>query len=272
VGELLAQKREDFVPSLEFTTLFYRFNVKRPPLDNPKVRRALALAIDREQIVSRVTRAGEVTARSLVPPGIAGYERLETERFDLAEARRLLSEAGYPSGQGFPRLTLLHNNDETRQSVAEFIQYHWRQNLGIEIDLQNEEWGSYLASIRKIDFDIATSGWVGDYLDPNTFLDMFITGGANNSTGWGLDDYDALIEKAGKTADAAERFKILNEAERLLMAEQPIAPIYHRVSRNMIRRYVNGYHKNLLDVHPLESISVDKAARDKFLRTSRSER
>jgi oligopeptide transport system substrate-binding protein len=272
VGELLAQKRADFVPSLEFTTLFYRFNVKRPPLDNPKVRKALALAIDREQIVARVTRAGEVAARSLVPPGIAGYERLETERFDLAEARRLLAEAGYPGGEGFPRLTLLHNNDETRQSVAEFLQYHWRQNLGIEIDLQNEEWGSYLASIRKVDYDIATSGWVGDYLDPNTFLDMFITGGANNSTGWGLADYDALIEKAGKTADADERFKILNEAERLLLAEQPIAPIYHRVSRNMVRPYVRGHYENLLDVHPLESISIDKAARDEFLRSSRSER
>lgn len=219
----------------QLTTYFYRFNVTRKPLDNPKVRKALALAIDREAIVKNVTKAGQTPADGFVPVGFPDAAPGEDFRkvggslvktFDVEEARKLLAEAGYPEGKGFPELTILYNTSENHQKIALAIQEMWKKNLGINVKLVNQEWKVYLKSQSNLDYDISRSGWGADYLDPMTFMDMFVTNGGNNNTGWSNAQYDELIKKANLEADPAKRMQYMHDAEKILMDEMPIAPIY----------------------------------------------
>jgi oligopeptide transport system substrate-binding protein len=266
VKQLLDEHRDDFHPTPEFTIVFYRLNCTREPLNNKLVRRALNMATNKQQIVDGVTRAGEVPARSLVPPVIRKYmpyTSAQCEAYDPVEAARLLAEAGFGGGEGIPRIPILTNPNEGRQMVAQLVQRQWKQVLGIDVDLQTQEWQAYLAAQTNLDFSIATAGWTGDYVDPNTFLDMFVTGGGNNQTGWSNPKYDELIHSAAREADTARRLKMLHDAEQILMDEMPIVPLYVSVSRNMVRPYVHGFYENVLDTHPLGRISVDAAARAK---------
>ncbi|MFZ5627331.1 MAG: peptide ABC transporter substrate-binding protein [Bacillota bacterium] len=219
----------------QLTTYFYRFNVTRKPLDNPKVRKALALAIDREAIVKNVTKAGQTPADAFVPFGFpdatpdkdfrkVGGSLIKT--FDAEEARKLLAEAGYPDGKGFPEITILYNTNENHQKIALAIQEMWKKNLGINVKLVNQEWKVYLKSQSNLDYDISRAGWGADYLDPMTFMDMFVTNGGNNNTGWSNPKYDELIKKANLESDNAKRMEYMHEAEKILMDEMPIAPIY----------------------------------------------
>ena len=265
VSELIAQERDDFRPSPELTINFYRINTTRPPLDNPKVRRALALAVNKQEIVETITRAGEVPALSLVPPGIPGYQQPSGPEFNPDEARRLLAEAGYPGGVGFRKIQILYNTEETHQLVAELIQHHWKDHLGIDVELQNMEWNSYLAAQHALEYDVSRSGWIGDYLDPNTFLDLFLSGNPNNQTGWNSAQFDKLLDAAAKETRPAERMQLLHEAETLLLEEMPVIPLYYRVSKNLVRPYVHGFFPNLQDVHPLEAIWVDQTQKQEFL-------
>lgn len=257
VADLKARGRTDFLTAPELTVNFYRFNVTVPPLDNVKVRRALSLAIDRQEIVDRVTRAGELPAYSLVPPGIPGYEPVQGARHDVELARQLLAEAGYPDGKGLPRIKILYNQEETHESVALLIQDQWKRQLGVNAVLENLEWGAYLSAVHLMQYQACRSGWVGDYPDPNTFLDMFVTNGANNSTGWSSPRFDELIAKAGAEPDASQRFALLREAEELLLADATVVPLWFRMSRNMVQPQVRGFYPNLLDIHPLQTLSIE---------------
>jgi oligopeptide transport system substrate-binding protein len=260
------RQRQDFLTAPMLTTYFYRVNVTRPPLDDRRVRAALNLAIDKRQICEAVTRGGQVPARGFVPPGIAGYHGAETGEFDVPQARRLLAEAGYPGGRGLRKLQLLYNTSEAHQDIAEVVQQQWKSHLGIDVELRNLEWGVYLDAVTKREYDIARAGWIGDYPDPNTFLDMFVTGGTNNQTGWGDARYDQLIREAQTTPDPHTRLAQLAEAETILMRELPILPIYFYVSINMVRPYVRGFAANILDVHPLHLLEVDAEEKDRILR------
>lgn len=245
------------------STYFYRVNTTRPPLDNPKVRQALNLAINKQEIVDFVTRGGQVPAGSLVPPGITGYEGPPTEEYNPKKARKLLEEAGFPDGKGMRPIQILYNTSEGHKSIAEVIQQQWKRNLHINVQLRNVEWGVYLTTVRELDYDVARAGWIGDYPDPNTFLDMFVTGGENNETGWSNKKYDSLIEEARSEADPVTRFQILREAEDILVEEMPILPIYFYVSINMVRPYVKNFHPNLQDIHPLQVLEIDQELREK---------
>lgn len=174
----------------------------------------------------------------------------------------LLAEAGYPGGVGLPEIKILYNQDDTHESVAQLIQDQWKRHLGVDARLRSLEWGSFLSSIHMKQFQACRYGWVGDYPDPNTFLDLFVTGGANNPTGFASPEYDRLIAAAGDETDPARRFEILHDAERLLLEEMPIVPLYFRVSRNMVSPRVEGFHTNLLDVHPLQDLSIKRPARE----------
>jgi len=264
VPELLAQKRTDFKHTPEYTTDFYRLNCTRPPLDNKLVRQALAMALDKQQIVDAVVRGGEVIARSCVPPGLPGYESAMCSEYNPQRARELLAQAGYPNGKGFRKLELIYNTDELNQNIAEVMQAQWKENLGIDVGLQNMEWNAWLSASANMEYDVCRGGWIGDYLDPNTFLDMFVTDGGNNQTGWSNKKYDQLIDDSRREGDPAKRMKILHDAEAILMDELPIVPIYYRVSRNMIRPYVHGFYPTLLDLHPLDTIWIDEAEKQQF--------
>jgi oligopeptide transport system substrate-binding protein len=254
---LLREKYADeFRYGPELTVYFYRCNVTRPELKDKRVRRALAMAIDRVAITERVTRAGELPATNLCPPGMTGYEPPGGVQFDPAGAKKLLAEAGFPEGRGLPTIEILYNDMDAHRTIAETIQQMWKENLGISTELRGLEWGVYLDSTHKLDYDVARAGWIADYSDPNTFLDMFQTGNENNQTGWSNKRYDALIALAAAEPDAAKRMNHLHEAETILLDEQPIIPIYFRVSKNLVNPRVKGFFNNVQDEHPLKWIEV----------------
>jgi oligopeptide transport system substrate-binding protein len=179
---------------------YYRINTTRPHLKDPRVRRALSMAIDRSEIVRNITRLGEKEAFSFVPPGIKGYVQPPGIRFDPEGARRLLAEAGYPGGKGMPPLELLYNTHEGHKATAVVIAGQLRENLGLDVRPFNEEWQSYQSSTQTLKYDLARAGWIPDYLDPNTFLDMWITDGGNNQTGYSSPLYDRLYRIAKDVA------------------------------------------------------------------------
>ncbi len=229
---------------------YYQFNTRRPPLDDTRVRRALAMAVDRDLLVRHVTRGGEPPAEHFTPPDLAGYTARARLPSDPEAARALLAEAGFPGGAGFPKLELLYNNSDAHARVAQAVQQMWKQVLGIDITLVNMEWKVYLAHTVEGRYDIARAGWIGDYLDPNSFLDLWVTGGGNNRTGWENPAYDALIAEAARTPDPDARREVFQQAEALLLAEAPILPLYFYRSKSLIHPAVRGWHPNLLDRHP----------------------
>jgi oligopeptide transport system substrate-binding protein len=255
VVQQLREERTDFHTTPMLTVYFYRVNVNKPPLDDVRIRRALNAAINKAMICDEVLKAGQMPAQSYVPPGIDGYRSELSGDQDLEEARRLLAEAGYPNGKGMPKVEILFNTNEDHRVIAEVIQQQWRK-LGINCELRNLEWGSFLDTLSNQKYMVSRSGWIGDYPDPNTFLDMFVTNGPNNQTGWSNAEYDRLIE-AAKHVSAKERLELLSQAERILMDELPILPIYFYVTKNMVNPRVKGFSSNIQDIHPLDLLSVD---------------
>jgi oligopeptide transport system substrate-binding protein len=234
-------------------------NTTRPPLDDRRVRHALSMAIDREEIVRVGTGAGEIPARSLVPPYLPEYRQQPTEGYGPVRAPVLLREAGYPEGRGFPKLEIHYNTHEQHQAIAELVRKQWQRELGINVSLRNEEWGSYLDTQQQMKYSVSRRAWGGDYLDPNTFLNMYITDGDNNKTGFSNPEYDRLIDEAAKEVDETKRMDMLQQAERILMDELPIIPIFFYVSRNMVRPQIRGFYNNLQDDHPLRALRIDPA-------------
>lgn len=242
------RQRPDFHAAPYLNTYFYRINVTRPPLDDPRVRRALSMAIDREAIVEHITRGGQLPARHLVPPGLPGYTSPVGPGYDPERARALLAEAGYPGGRGFPGFELLFNTSEAHKQIAEVVQQQWKRELGIDCELRNQEWKVFLNTCRALEYDVSRGSWIGDYLDPSTFLDLWVPGNGNNRTGWSDSTYTALVRRAAATTDAAARLDLLGEAERLLLDAQPIIPIYFYVVLNCYRELWGGCEPNLLNV------------------------
>ncbi|MFO1483633.1 MAG: peptide ABC transporter substrate-binding protein [Verrucomicrobiaceae bacterium] len=227
---------------------FYRCNITKKPFDDVKVRRALALAIDRESITRNILRAGQKPATGLTPPGtLPDYHTPEVMRFDPAEARRLLAAAGYPDGKGFPAFDILINTSEAHRALAEAVQAMWKQHLNIPARVLNQDWGVYLESQRKLDYQVCRAAWVGDYLDPATFLAMWQTGDGNNNTGWSNQRYDELIKQSFREGDAARRLQLLNEAETLMLNEAPILPVYWYTHSYLMRPEVKGLLPSLLE-------------------------
>ncbi len=254
LGEI--KKRPDFHAAPFLGTYFLRFNATKPPFNDPRVRRAFSLVIDRDSVVERITRAGELPAHSFVPPGAGGYQPPDGLQRNPDEARRLLAEAGFPEGRGFPQVTYLYSEGELNEAIAVELQGMFRRELGVNIQLQRQEWKVYLRSMSQLDYDIARSSWVGDYPDPNTFLDMFVSGGGNNRTGWSDVEYDRLITAAAAELEPMRRFDILRQAERRLVEEEAVvAPIYFYVGIQMYDpSRLGGISANLLDEHPLRLI------------------
>jgi oligopeptide transport system substrate-binding protein len=232
-------------------TYFYVVNVRRPPMDNPLVRRALAFAIDRAAIAEHVLRGGQLPATCFTPPATGGYSADSALRFDTTEAQRLLSEAGYGPGGGatFPPVEVLYNTSETHHTVAQAIQQMWKRYLGIEVTLVNKEWKVYLASKQQGEFSIARMGWIGDYNDPMTFLDMWVSGGGNNNAGWSDSRYDSLIAVAANNSDRTLRFDAFREAETILLDAMPVLPIYFYTNVYLLHPAVKGWYPNLLNIH-----------------------
>ena len=250
------RKRPDFHAAPFLGTYFLRFNCKRAPFNDPRVRKAFSLVIDKQSLVEKITRAGELPAQSLVPPGTAGYEPPPGLARNADAARKLLADAGFPGGGNFPLITYLYSEGELNEAIAVELQSMWHNELGVTINLQRQEWKVYLNSMSRIDYDICRASWVGDYKDPNTFMDMFVTDGGNNRTGWSSKTYDALIADAAREVDAGKRFAIFRRAETLLITgEAPICPLYFYVGIQLYDgSQLGGIEANLLDDHPLKEM------------------
>ena len=238
-------------------TYFYRLNITRPGLSNLKVRQALSAAIDRSTLVEKIVRGGQQPAHSLTPPGINAYVPPDLIKSNFAEARRLLAEAGYPGGQGLPQLEIMINSSGNHRVIAEAVQEMWRRELGVDVRINNMEQATLLANRRTLDYQILRSDWVGDYLDPKTFLDVFRSDSSNNHTGWKNSNYDALLFEADRTADPAARNLLMSRAESILLADAPIIPVYYYTSVRLVHPSVQGWHTTLLDHHPYKNIWLD---------------
>jgi oligopeptide transport system substrate-binding protein len=237
-------------------TYYYMLNTKNGPLADKRVRQALAYAINREQITGHILRAGQVPAYHFTPPQAGGYNTEARLPYDPDLARKLLSEAGFADGVGFPEFELLYNTSESHRTSAEAIQQMWKTELGIQVTLHNQEWKAYLSTRQQGDFDILRAAWYGDYDDPNTFLDLGTSDNGNNHSGWGHENYDKLIAQAAREPRVAERMQLFQQAEEILLEEMPYIPLYFYVTTRLIHPSVNGWYPSILDNHPYQDISL----------------
>ncbi len=237
---------------------YYIVNTERGPLKDPLVRKALAYSIDRESLTKHVLKAGQKPAYHFTPPDTAGYTPSVKLPYDPELARKLLAEAGYPEGKGFPKFELLFNTSESHRTIAVAIQQMWKEELGIDIGLYNQEWKVYLATRKERNFDIVRAAWIGDYVDPNTFLSLGTSDNGNNHSNWGNQRYDELIREASFASEPEARHALFQEAEKILLDEMPVIPIYFYVRSLLIDESVRGWHPNIRDYHPYQDVWLEE--------------
>lgn len=238
---------------------FYLFvNVRRPPLDNPKVRRALSLAIDRDAICRDVFAGMEAPAHAFTPPNCGGYTPRAYVPDDFPQARRLLAEAGYPGGRGLPVFNVLSYDKADSVQVLEAIQAGWERHLGVHITISRQEFKTLLQNQQDGNYTIAFSAWIADYPDPNTFLGMMVTGGGNNWADWSDPAYDRLIDDASRTADQARRFADFQQAESILLASAPVIPIYYNRQVYLKQPYLRGWYPSEINFHRFADVWLQR--------------
>jgi oligopeptide transport system substrate-binding protein len=256
----ILSKRPDFHSFHYLGTYFLRYNTTKPPFSDPRVRKALALTVDKQRLVDKFLLGGETVATHLVPDGTAHYEPVNGLGYDPAHARQLLAEAGFPGGKGFPPFDLLFDaaggTGSIHQKFGVEIQQMWKEQLGVHLELKQMEKRAYLVAQSRLDYDLSRSSWIGDYDDPNTFLDLFRSNNGNNRTGWKNARYDELMRQANLQRDLAKRAALLQQAERILVVDElPIIPVYFYVGTTYYDgNKIKGIHTNMLDCHPLNDI------------------
>ena len=241
-------------------TYYVCFNTEDEVFSNPLVRQAFSLVIDRNYIVENVSQSGEVPATGYVPSGVYDAEGANGDDFrtvggeyysvsaddyqaNCDKARELLAEAGYPNGEGFPAVEYMYNTDDRHTAIAEALQNMWQTELGVTVNLSNQDWNVFLKSRKDGDFQIARNGWIADYNDPCSFLDMWYTGGGNNDAQYSNPEYDALIDAAKATSDQTERMAAFHKAEDLLIGQDSVlAPIYFYTNPYMLSDNISGMY------------------------------
>ena len=240
-----------------YGTYYFNFNVRQPPLNDARVRRALAMSIDRKAIIDNVWRSGQSPALEFAPPGAGGYQPGARLREDRDEARRLLAEAGFPGGKGFPPLELLFNTSEQHRPTCEAVQQMWKRELGIDVTLVNQEWKVYLNAMRTGNYQITRAGWIGTVPDPHDYLQNVRTDGGQNFTGWSNAEYDRILAESERTPDNASRFKLLNQLDEIFIREMPLAPVFHYTRPILIRPNVKGFPGNARDQRWYKNMYLD---------------
>ena len=239
-------------------TYYVCYNVEKAPFDDWRVRKAFTLAIDAQYIVENVTQTGQLPASGFVPSGVAGKDGdFRTEGGDywtpatddeqyaknVEEAKQLLADAGYPNGEGFPTVTYLYNTSDNHKKIGEALQQQWQTALGVEVKLENQEWAAFLETRKNGEYQIARNGWIADYNDPISFLDMWLTGGGNNDAQYSNADYDAAINEAKSSADPAVRMAAMHRAEDIIMGQDwALGPIYFYTQKYMLNSDVKGMY------------------------------
>ena len=242
---------------------YYGLNLTREPLkDNAKLRQALSMAIDREILTEKITGRGEAPAYSWVPPGVDNYQAIRAPYADMSDderhsaARRLYKESGYDKNNRL-EIEIRYNTSETHQRIALAVQSMWREVLGFEATLINEEWQVLLSNMRAKEVtQVFRSAWNGDYNDAHTFLQVMLGGNSSNMTGYASEEYDSLMQRAAEQTDLKRRQLYLEEAERVLLADHPVIPLYFYVSKHLVSPRVRGWGDNVLDYHYSQHLSI----------------
>ncbi len=253
--------KPEFNKEGQLGTYFICFQTQKAPFDNPDVRKALSLAIDRNYICEQIGKAGQVPAAAFVPTGLSDIDPAEEFRTvggdfysvdpadyeaNVKEAQELLAKAGYPNGEGFPKFEYILNESTGHLQMAEALQNMWKEKLGIECTLSQQEWSVFLNTRQNGEYQVSRHGWLGDYNDPISFIDMWVTGGGNNDAKWSNPEYDALVKAVKSTGDRTERYTKMHQAEEILMTELPIAPIYYYVDIFLKDPNMEGFYTSPL--------------------------
>lgn len=271
---------DDYHPARWIGTYWYEFNTEKPPVDDPLVRRALNVAVDKRLLIDKVQRGGQIPAKHIVPPytggGYAEVHEADEKAgknpftgdgydFDPAHGRELLKQAGYPveqtaegwSAAGFPPLEVLYNSSEAHRKVAIALQGMWREHLGITVQVRNEEWKVMLKSMRDGNFQIARFGWIGDYNHPHTWLDTFLSYSNNNWTRWKSSEFDGLLQRAAEEGDPEKSIRMYRDAEKLAVESFARLPIYFYTKLTMMKPYLKGNWVNASNKHPVKWMWID---------------
>ncbi len=241
-------------------TYFVCFNTEKEPFNDPKVRKAFSLAIDRNFIVNQVTGQGQEPATAYVSSGVYDAKGAEGDDFrtvggdyysindedyekNIEEAKKLMEEAGYKDGEGFPQIDYLYNTDENHKAIAEALQNMWQENLGVQVSLQNQDWNVFLKERKEGNYNIARHGWIADYNDPMSFIDMWLTGGGNNDAQYKNEEFDKYVKAAKATSDPDERMENMHKAEDILIGEDNVvAPLYFYNNSYMMKPNIKGLY------------------------------
>ncbi|MDO8643603.1 MAG: peptide ABC transporter substrate-binding protein, partial [bacterium] len=252
------KKRGDYQDGPAFITYYYQFNTRRKPFDDVRVRRALNRAIDKKRI-TEFMKKGDFPVTHLTPSGMKGYTPPEGDSFDPVQAKKLLAEAGFTDPATFPAVSIYYNTSENHKTIAELIQHMWKENLGISVGLINQEWKVVTQTYQSGNYDIGRMAWIGDYLDPYTFLTLLTSGSQQNETGWGNSVYDDLVlNQSAVESNPKKREKLLQTAEKLLLDETVIIPLYQYNLPILVDPRLKGFYNNPLKHHPLKFASFEE--------------
>ncbi len=270
VKDLQAKGSKELTLGGQVGTYYYNLNSKEKPFDNVKVRKGLSMTIDRETIVTKITMGGQIPAEGVVPFGMIDdtgedYRKATGKlvTYDLAEGKKLFLEGLAESGmtledfnaKGF---VLLYNTSEAHQKIAQAVQEMWRTALGVDIKLENVEFQVKLDREKAGDFDISRAGWIGDYMDPMTFVDLWYSTSSFNDAKFNNPEYDALVDKAKASVDPKVRFDAMRKAEQILMAEMPVMPVYFYTQPYVQKSYVTGVYKPLINYPVMTYADINK--------------
>lgn len=252
-----AKKRggKDFQLTPYYATTLYRFNTLRKPLDDKRVRQALAYSLNQQALVDKVLQGAGTPATGFCPPTSA-YSPPNLIHYNPEHARKLLAEAGYPGGKNFPKLTVLTTSREVQKTMTEAIQAQWKQVLGINVEIKSSEWASYKMAQQQGDYDIAYGSWSGDYPDPSTFLELWTGTNGNNNTGWQDPEFEQYIHESRQLKDPALRNAQFTKAETILLEECPILPLFWSKRAYLLHPDVRGWHPILMDARPYSTLNL----------------
>ena len=243
--------RKDYHQTSGSSVYYYIFNLTRKPFDDVRVRKALSMAVNRRELVAKVLKAGDVASAGLVP-AMGGFTTTRGNGYDLDQARKLLAQAGYPGGKGFPRFTLIYNTSSRHKMVCEWVQQAWKAGLGIDVELQNLEWNTYLDTRQKThDFTLVRAAWLADYPDPSNYLDMFRTQAGANDGFYSNPNFDRLLRRASTMPPGDGRNQVLQQAEAILVdRDQAVIPLFFSSNKFLLDdRKWGGIHPNTIDIH-----------------------
>lgn len=257
LAELAA--RPDARSSAELGTAWLWVNTDHGPLADPRVRRALGMALDRGALAA-VLGPGDIVSERMIPPGMPDYTAPDVPAPNVDEAQALLTQAGFPSGEGFPPLELAVDARPVHARLAELVAAQWSERLGIEVTTYVRDYGAHAEAVRTGAYQVGRGGWLGDYPDASSFLELLETDNALNSANWSNSSFDGLVREARRTSDPASRLRLLSQAERLAIEEAPIIPLYHFGSLSLLKPFVSGFVDNPMQVHLLRYLDVRAGA------------